>query len=109
MMSNTETDDQYHLIPGILKPKQNCQLHYAHVIAVFFSLALILVVTIITTVTINNVENTLSETKTIIDDMSNIMPKIEDSYSLAQATIRVLCNDKNFTKFYPAYANEICN
>jgi len=107
-MYTDDNSNPYHLIPGVLKPKQNCKLHYAHIIAVFFSLGLILLVTILTAVTISNVENTLSETKTIIDDMSDIMPKIEESYSLAKATIRIMCNDKNFTKVYPAYANEIC-
>jgi len=101
-------DSTYHLIPGVLKPKTNCKIHYAHVVTAFVTLALILIVTIITSVTVNEVNNTLGETKTIINDMQLILPEIQEGYSMYYDLKIILCEDKNFTTFYPKYARRIC-
>tara|TARA_B100001741_G_C16228015_1_gene448063 strand:- start:288 stop:608 length:321 start_codon:yes stop_codon:yes gene_type:complete len=104
----TDEENPYYLIPGVLPPKRNCQLHYAHIATVFFTLLLIFVVTILTAITVTNVENTLDETKEIIDEMKIIMPQIQEGYKLYKDIIPIACSDKNFTKFYPKYAQLIC-
>lgn len=101
-------DNPYHLIPGVLAPKRNCQVHYAHVSTVFFTLLLIFVVTILTAITVTNVESTLDETKEIIDEMKIIMPQIQEGYQLYKDIIPIACSDRNFTNFYPKYAQLIC-
>ena len=98
----------YHLIPGVMEPKTNCKIHYAHVVAVFVTLGLILIVTIMTSIAVNNVNNTLDETNTIINDMQLILPEIQEGYNMYHDLKIILCTDKNFTTFHPKYAERIC-
>jgi len=100
--------DPYHLIPGVMEPKTNCKIHYAHVITAFVTLAMILIVTIITSVTVNNLDSTLSETNTIINDLKVILPEIQEGYILYHDLTEVLCADGNFTRVYPKYREKIC-
>lgn len=100
--------DPYHLIPGVMEPKTNCKIHYAHVIAAFVTLSLILVVTIITSITINNVNTTLSETNSIIKDMQIVLPQIKEGYTLYHELTVLLCADGNFTRVYPQYRKILC-
>ena len=100
--------DPYHLIPGVMEPKNNCKVHYAHIVTAFLTLALILIVTIITSVTVNDVNNTLSETNMIINDMQIILPQIREGYIVYHELTVVLCADGNFTRAYPEYRKILC-
>ena len=91
-----------------MEPKTNCKIHYAHVIAVFVTLSLILVVTILTSITINNVNTTLSETNSIINDMQIVLPQIQEGYTLYHELTKILCADGNFTRVYPQYRKILC-
>ena len=92
------------LIPGIFKDKTNCRIHYAQVGAVFFTLILILIITIVTSIIVADVHTAAIETQKIIKDMNVLLPQAKLGIQL----IDILCTDKNFTTFYPRYAEVIC-
>ena len=103
-MMQQEIDFDQALIPGIYKDRTNCRIFYAHIAAVFITLLLILVITITTATTIIEVHNTAMKSGTIIEDMNELVPQAK----LGLKIIKVLCDDKNFTTFYPKYADVIC-
>ena len=106
-MSETE-DHPYSLIPGVLKPKRNCQLYYAYIAAVFITLLLLLFVTIWTASTVVEVNESSKQIREIVLDLRNIIPKIVESYNKAQRIQNLICLDKNFSRWYPKYHEELC-
>lgn len=96
---------EYHKIPGVLDDKTNCRIHYAHVASVFIILVIMLVIVSISGSMIYDVSNTVSQTKELISDMNELMPEAR----LAIDIVYMLCDDKNFTKWYPTYADKLCN
>lgn len=104
MMDDEEINLDQALIPGIFADKTNCKIHYAHVVSVFITLVLILIITIITSVIVSDVHTAALETQEIIRDMNVLLPQAKQSLQL----IHVLCTDKNFTTFHPRYAEIIC-
>lgn len=108
-MQQQQDENYYSLIPGIFEKKTNVTIHYAHVFTVFFTLLIILVVTIITATITAKVESTLNDVTVITDEMSIIMPQIQEGYNLYRDLVLVACQDKNFTKFYPQYAQRVCH
>jgi len=92
------------LIPGIFQDKTNCRIHYAHVGAVFFTLILILIMTIVTSVIVSDVHAAATETREIIKDMNVLLPQARKGIEI----VNILCTDVNFTTFYPRYAKVIC-
>ena len=107
MMSDETEDHSYSLIPGVFKPKRNCQLHYSHIIAVFITLLLLLFVTIWTASTVVEVNESSKQIREIVLDLRNIIPKIVESYNKAQRIQNLICVDKNFTRWYPKYHEEL--
>ena len=107
MMSETQ-DNPYHLIPGVFKPKRNCEIHYSYIIAVFITLILLIFITGWTATTVIEVNESSKQIQEIVLDMKQIIPKIVESYDKAQRVQNLLCLDKNFTKWYPKYHSELC-
>jgi len=103
-MLEHEVNLEQALIPGIFKDKTNCRIHYAHVVSVFLTLILILIITIVTSIIITDVHTAAIETQQIIKDMNLLLPQAKLTIQL----IDVLCTDKNFTTFHPRYAEVIC-
>ena len=96
--------DNQSLIPGLFKERTNSIIHYSHVISVFVTLFLILIITAITASTIHDVSKASSETRKIILDMNLLMPQAQ----MGVRIISIMCSDKNFTQWYPKYAAVIC-
>lgn len=103
-MLTEEQELQQALIPGIFSDRKNCFLYYSHISAVFLTLILILVVTIITSATVSQVHQTATETMALIKDMNELLPQARTAIKIKD----VLCHDRNFTTFYPKYADVIC-
>jgi len=108
MMTDETQDNPYHLIPGILPPKRNCQLHYAYIASVFITLLLLVFITGWTATTVVEVNESSKQIQEIVLDMKQIIPKIVESYNKAQRVQNLLCLDKNFTRWYPKYHSELC-
>lgn len=107
-LHNSAPETPYTRIPGVFDQKRNCQVYYGHIIAAGVTLVLILIVTIMSAVTINDVKNTTKEMKVVIEEIRQILPMITESYKQAQAVKQIMCQDTNFTKFYPKYAMQVC-
>tara|TARA_Y100000817_G_C16703392_1_gene475911 strand:- start:91 stop:402 length:312 start_codon:yes stop_codon:yes gene_type:complete len=103
-MLTEDQELQQSLIPGIFSDRKNCFLYYSHISAVFLTLILILVVTIITSTTVSQVHQTATETMTLVKDMNELLPQARTALKIKD----VLCHDRNFTTFYPKYADVIC-
>lgn len=103
-MLTEEQELQQSLIPGIFSDRKNCFLYYSHISAVFLTLILILVITIITSTTVSQVHQTATETMALIKDMNELLPQARTALKIKN----VLCHDRNFTTFYPKYADVIC-
>lgn len=103
-MLTEEQDLQQPLIPGIFSDRKNCFLYYSHMSAVFLTLILILVLTIITSSTVSQVHQTATETMALVKDMNELLPQARIAIKIKD----VLCNDRNFTTFHPRYAKVIC-
>ena len=107
-MPDETQDNPYNLIPGILPPKRNCQLHYAYIASVFITLLLLVFITGWTATTVVEVNESSKQIREIVLDLRNIIPKIVESYDKAQRIQNLICVDKNFTKWYPKYHSELC-
>tara|TARA_Y100000817_G_C16853410_1_gene543001 strand:- start:1068 stop:1382 length:315 start_codon:yes stop_codon:yes gene_type:complete len=95
---------QQALIPGILSDRKNCIVYYAHILAVFMTLILILVITIVTAATVSQVHQTVGATHELINDMNELLPQARTALKIKN----VLCKDVNFTTFHPKYAKVVC-
>ena len=107
-MSDETKHNPYHLIPGVLPPKRNCQLYYAYIAAVFITLLLLLFITGWTANTLVEVNESSKQIREIVLDMKQIIPKIVESYNKAQRIQNLICLDKNFSRWYPKYHEELC-
>lgn len=103
-MLNEEAEIKEALIPGVLSDRKNCIVYYSTTLAVFITLLLLLVITIITAATVSDVQKTASETRILVKDMNTLMPQAKMGLKI----LDVLCSDRNFTTFYPKYADVIC-
>ena len=93
------------LIPGIFEKKTNCKIHYMHVTSVFLILILIFIITCITIGMVGQIHSTATQTQMVLNDMNELIPEAKLFLKLRN----VMCHDKNFTTFYPAYASALCN
>jgi hypothetical protein len=95
---------EYHsFVPGVLSKDTNCKLHYAHVVAVFLTLLFILIITISTLVNISSLNETLQDTRRLVNDMNTLLPDAKFGLEM----LDLLCENKNFTNYY-TNVRELC-
>ena len=103
---NDSEQQQKPLIPGDMGKKTNRRMFYCNYISVGLTLVLILIITCITGAMVHKVNETVSNTNEVIEELRDLLPYKGLAFALKEA----LCNDTNFTKHYgPNMVGPVCN